>query len=179
MTIPQPKNEDNNDEKSSTPIPDVPPTVPPNGEESQTLQAEIERLKNSLARTQADFENFRKRQVQEQENFLKFANSQLILELLPVIDNFYRAFQHIPDNLKNDQWVKGAVAIEKQFMQILEKLGIQKIETIGKKADPNLHEIIGMIEKEKTEKDTILEEVEAGYLLNGKVLRPAKVMVQK
>jgi len=136
-------------------------------------------LTNSLARTQADFENYRKRQAQDQKNFLEFANSQLILELLPVIDNFNRAFQHIPENLKNDQWVSGTVAIEKQFMQILEKIGVQKIETLGKKADPKVHEIIGVAEKEKTEKDTIIDEVEAGYLLNGKVLRPAKVMVQK
>ncbi len=161
------------------PDPQPKPVPKPQDDKPIDSQAEIERLTNSLARTQADFENFRKRQAETQENFLKFANSQLILEILPVIDNFHRAFQHIPENLKNDQWVTGVLAIEKQFLQTLEKLGVQKIETTGKKADPKIHEIISAIEKEKTEKDTIVEEIEAGYLLNGKVLRPAKVMVQK
>ncbi len=178
MTDPQKKSDP---QAKDEPLANVPTSMGAvcSPEEVHNLQAEIERLTNSLARSQADLDNFRKRQVQEQENFLKFANSQLILELLPVIDNFNRAFQHTPDNLKNDQWFIGVLAIEKQFLLVLEKLGVKKIETIGKKADPHLHEIIGVSEKEKTEKDTVIEEVEAGYLLNGKVIRPAKVMVQK
>lgn len=148
-------------------------------DELASLKAQVAQLTDTLARTQADFINYRKRQAQEQDSFLKFANQRLILELLPVIDNFQRAFQHVPDHIKDDQWVTGTLAIEKQFMQILEKIGVQKMHTVGQKFDPNLHEILTTGEQENTEKDVIIEEFEAGYLLAGKVLRPAKVKVQK
>ena len=150
-----------------------------NTEEIEALKAQVAQLTDNLARSQADFINYRKRQTQEQDSFLKFANQKLILDLLPVIDNFQRAFQHVPDNIKNEQWVIGTLAIEKQFMQVLEKIGVQKMNTVGQKFDPHQHEILTTGEQPNTEKDIIIEEFEAGYLLADKVLRPAKVKVQK
>lgn len=147
--------------------------------EIEKLKAQVAQLTDSLARSQAEFINFRKRQATEQESFLKFANQKLLLDLLPVVDNFHRAFQHVPETIKSDQWVVGALAIEKQFTQVLEKLGVQKMNVIGQKFDANLHEILTVGEQPNTEKDVIIEEFEAGYLLGDKVLRPAKVKVQK
>lgn len=147
--------------------------------EIEKLKAQVAQLTDSLARSQAEFINFRKRQASEQESFLKFANQKLILDLLPVVDNFHRAFQHVPENIKNDQWVIGALAIEKQFTQVLEKLGVQKMNTLGQKFDANNHEILTVGDQPNTEKDVVIEEFEAGYTLGDKVLRPAKVKVQK
>lgn len=147
--------------------------------EIEKLKAQVAQLTDSLARSQAEFINFRKRQASEQESFLKFANQKLILDLLPVVDNFQRAFQHVPESIKDDQWVIGALAIEKQFTQVLEKLGVQKMNTIGQKFDANYHEILTVGDQPNTEKDIVIEEFEAGYLLGDKVLRPAKVKVQK
>ncbi len=147
--------------------------------ELENLQQEIAQLKDSLARTQADFANFRRRQSLELESTIKYANGQCIQELLPTIDNLHRAFLHTPEELKNNQWVSGILAIEKQFLQTLEKLGLKKIETVGKIADPTFHEIIGVVDQPDTESDTIVDELEAGYMLHDKVLRPAKVRTQK
>lgn len=147
--------------------------------EIEQLKAQVATLTDSLARSQAEFINFRKRQATEQESFLKFANQKLILDLLPVVDNFQRAFQHVPETIKNDQWVIGALAIEKQFTQVLEKIGVQKMNVIGQKFDAHLHEILTVGDQANTEKDVVIEEFEAGYLLGDKVLRPAKVKVQK
>ncbi|MBI4836131.1 MAG: nucleotide exchange factor GrpE [Candidatus Abawacabacteria bacterium] len=156
-------------------------TPPPTqtNDEIELLKAEIAQLKESVARAQADFINFRRRQSQELESTIKFASGQCINELLPVIDNLQRAFLHIPEELKDNQWVNGVFAIEKHFLQTLEKLGVKKIPTVGTKADPNFHEIIGVGEKPDTESDVVIDEIEAGYLLHEKVLRPAKVRVQK
>ena len=87
------------------------------------LQTEIDQLKDTLARTQADFINFRRRQTQENESMIKFAASETIHTLLPVIDNLQRSFSHIPTELKDHVWVNGVIAIEKQFLQTLEKIG--------------------------------------------------------
>lgn len=147
--------------------------------EIELLQTEIAQLKDSLARSQAEFANYRRRQTQELESMIKFASGQTINTILPVIDNLQRAFTHIPEDIKDNTWVNGVIAIEKQFIQTLEKLGLKKIVTVGEKADPNFHEVISTADQPGTEKDTIINELEAGYTLNDKVLRVAKVIVQK
>lgn len=159
---------------------DILKTFTPNqDEEIATLKAQVAQLTDSLARSQAEFINFRKRQALEQESFAKFANQKLILDLLPIVDNFQRAFQHVPVHIKDEQWVIGALAIEKQFVQLLDKLGLQKINAVGHMFDANLHEILTTGDQENTAKDMVIEEFESGYMLGDKVLRPAKVKVQK
>ncbi|MBP7057116.1 nucleotide exchange factor GrpE [Candidatus Gracilibacteria bacterium] len=147
--------------------------------EIERLKAEVAQLTDSLARSQAEFQNFRKRQLLELEQNLKYASSQLITDLLPVLDNFQRGFQHTPEHLKQEQWVIGMLAIEKQFQQLLEKIGVRKITTVGERADPHVHEVLSAGDQPNTAPDTIIEEYEAGYMLHDKVLRPAKVKVQQ
>lgn len=150
-----------------------------NNKELELLQNEVAQLKDSLARAQADFANFRRRQALELESTIKYANGQCIQELLPTIDNLNRAFLHTPEDIKDNQWVNGVLAIEKQFLQTLEKLGLKKISTVGQIADPNFHEIIGVTDQPNTAPDTIIDEIESGYMLHDKVLRVAKVRTQK
>ena len=97
-----------------------------------------------------------------------------MMELLPVIDNFRRASQHAPEELRGNDWTKGIVAIEGQFEGVLKNLGLETIPTVGETFNPHLHHAI---EEVPGEKNTVMEELQRGYALGGKVLRPAHVKV--
>ncbi len=121
---------------------------------------------------QADFENYKKRFERERENIIRLANERLIKQLLPIIDDFERALE----SMKNEKDKKGLSLIYKNFLNLLEKNGLKKIEALGKKFDPYYHEAI-LKEKSEKEENTILEEIQKGYTLNSKVIRHAKVKV--
>lgn len=136
-------------------------------------QVKIEELTNAYARAAADLQNFRRRTEEERNSLGAFANANLILEILPIVDNFERAIEHKPEDLSGD-WVDGILQIYEQFKTNLEKQGVQEIKTIGEKCDPNRHEALLQVDGEN---DIIMQELEKGYLLNNKVIRPAKVAV--
>jgi len=137
-------------------------------------EAKIDELTNALARAMADLQNYKRRTEEDQTKFVKFANAELIKVLLPIIDNFDRSTEHLPDDLKNNEWAKGIVQIHDDFLKTLKTVGVKKIKTIGETLDPNLHE--GLIAG-PGKKDVILEELEPGYTLNDNVIKPAKVKV--
>lgn len=144
------------------------------------LEQQIQDLKNGWQRTQADFENYRKRAEGLKNEWIKMANTDLMLKILPVMDNFRRANQHAPENLKNDNWLIGIQQIEKQLETILSEEGLKKLETkAGDKFDHNLHEAISYEENKDLEENKIIEVTEEGYKFSDKVLRPAKVRVSK
>jgi len=121
-----------------------------------------------LQRLQAEFENFRKRTEKEKYEILKNANEDLIVKLLGVLDNFELALKHVDD--------KGINMIYSELYSILEKEGLKIIET-GKEFDPEIHEAI--IHEEGEEDKKIVEELQKGYTLNDKVIRPSKVKITK
>lgn len=133
----------------------------------------IEELTNAYKRVMADLQNFKRRTEEDQKGLVSFANVRLILEILPVLDNFERAMQHKPEDLKGD-WIDGVSQIYQHFKSILEKQGVEEIKTIGEKYDANLHE--AMLHS-SGEDGIIIQEFEKGYILKGKVIRPAKVSV--
>lgn len=135
-------------------------------------------LENLLKRVQADFENYRKRTQKDQEDYTKYAKADLILQILPVLDNFRLAIIHLPKELEQNAWVTGVRHIETQLEQILQGEGVQEIETIGKQFDHKFHEAVEEVESEKPPGE-IVEEVTKGYLLLDKVIRHAKVKVAK
>lgn len=137
----------------------------------------ITELETQLKRVAADFDNFRKRTEEEKRDLFKLAQANTLLELAPVMDNFRRATQHLPEHLANDNWVTGVLYIEKQLEQIFEQFGVTKIETIGKKFDPRLHEALSTEANNEIPANHIMAEFESGYQLNGTVLKPAKVKV--
>lgn len=144
-------------------------------DQSQTPStAKITELTIISQRALADLQNYKRRVEEERTQFVKFANAALILEILSIIDNFNRAFDHIPQDLEKNEWVQGVINIEKQLSETLKKQGIKEIEAIDQPFDPNLHEAIL---HGSGKKDLIVEELEKGYLLNDKVLRPSKVKV--
>lgn len=138
----------------------------------------VKELENLCMRVQADFENYKKRSQKEKEDFSKYANADLILQILPIIDNFQLATKHLPAEIEENNWVKGVLQIEKQLEQVLVAEGVTAIEAIGNQFDPYLHEAIEEVPSERPEGE-IIEEVTRGYRLNDKIIRHAKVKVAK
>lgn len=152
------------------------------GGDSGQLQADLEaankqiqELTETAKRALADLQNYRKRVTEERADFVQFANMALLLELLPILDNFNRAFAQVPEALSKTEWFKGALQIEQQLAGIIRKQGVTEIpSSIGKPLDLKIHEAIAA---GPGEKDIVLEEFEKGYMLGDKVLRPTKVKV--
>jgi len=138
-----------------------------------------EEFRDKYLRAQAELENSRKRQAREKAEYIKFANETLLSEILYVADNFDRALGHLNGAQNVASILEGIKMIQKQFHLLLEKEGVKKIESIGKKFDPALHEAIEDVDTDEDKKGIIIEEVQAGYTLNERLLRPAAVKVGK
>lgn len=136
-------------------------------------EEKIEELTETLQRLQAEFENYKKRIDKEKEEFVKYTKADLILEILPTLDSFEMALKNASDKKK---FIKGVELIFAQFYSLLESEGLRPIEALGKKLDPYKHEVLMKQESDK-EEDTVLEELQKGYMLNDKILRPSKVKV--
>lgn len=134
-------------------------------------------LKEQMARLQADFTNFKRRVEQERIQTVQDAHGDLATQLLPVVDNFDRAAEHVPEAVSKDPWYAGIEGIRKQFADILAELGIERIEAVGRPFDPELHEAVGHEPSEEHDKNVVSKEFEAGYRMGEKVVRPAKVQV--
>ncbi|MFH1451408.1 MAG: nucleotide exchange factor GrpE [bacterium] len=130
-------------------------------------------------RARADFINYKKEETQRFVQTIAYANEGFIFNLLPVLDNFLIAEKNIPEELKNNEVIKGFTQIQVQLEDFLKNQGVEVIETVGKPFDLNFHEIVGEHEAEKQGSGIIVEEIQRGYLLSGKVIRPAKVKVAK
>ncbi len=141
----------------------------------EQLQKENKELIDHLQRLQAEFDNYRKRVEKEKCEFLAYANRELILSLLPLLDNFELALKN---SKHTEDFVKGVELIYSQFFSLLENFGLKNIESEGQHFDPNLHEAL-LTEKSDKPENTILEELQKGYMLNDKVLRTAKVKIAK
>ena len=126
-----------------------------------------------LQRLQAEFDNFKKRLEKDKEDFTKYANHKLIYDILTVLDSFDLALKNVNDDELGD----GIKMVYEQLFSTLEKKGLRLIESVGRKLDPNMHEV--MMKVNGDEEDVILEELQKGYMLNDKVLRYAKVKVSK
>lgn len=138
------------------------------------MQVELNRFKDIAARAQADLQNAKARMEKDAQDLRKFATEGLILRILPTLDNFQRAFLHIPKELENNEWVKGVSAIEADLMRGMADAGLSRLHVMGEVANPDRHEILTMGPGEEGKVTEVLEE---GYELNGKVIRPAKVKV--
>lgn len=150
--------------------------IPEEEENSELTEAkkQIEELTEAAKRSMADLQNYKKRAEEERREFAKFASANVFMEILPVFDSFERAQEHLPEDLKENDWAKGIQGIIKQFEQIMEKFQIKKMKTVGEKFDPNKHEALA---QGPGEKDIIINELETGYEMDGHTLRAAKVRV--
>ncbi|MFT4304728.1 MAG: nucleotide exchange factor GrpE [Candidatus Woesearchaeota archaeon] len=135
-------------------------------------ETQIEDLTNLLKRVQAEFSNYMKRTETEKKEIVKFASKEIILKLLPVIDNFDLALKNTNNN---EEFVKGIEIVYNDLLNVLENEGLKKIE--AKKFDPNFHEAIAI--EESDEDGIVLEEIRKGYLINDKIVRHSLVKVSK
>jgi len=138
---------------------------------------EIEELKKQVLYGQAEFQNFRRRKEDEQKDLARFANAELIKGLLPIVDNFDRALQAAEQSRNFDALIGGISGTSKQLQAFLQKAGVTPIEAVGKDFDPKFHEAIGHAEDSGYEANSVAEEVQKGYLMHDRVLRPALVRV--
>ncbi len=139
-------------------------------------QAKAEANLAGWQRAQADFINFKRRNEQEREEFTKFANARLMLELLPVLDDLERALEHVPAKLAGSAWLDGVNLIYRKFRATLESQGLTQIEALGKPLDLSVHEAV---RQGKGEEGIVIKEIRKGYQLRGKVIRPTMVVVGK
>jgi molecular chaperone GrpE len=138
---------------------------------------EYKELLDKYLRLAAEFDNFRKRSAREYARIIETAEDGLILELLQVVDDLDRARGHDADDL--DSFKQGTEMIYNKFDEILKKRGLREIKAVGEVFDPTYHEAVMQLEVEDKDDGIIIEEVQKGYFLNSKVLRPAKVVVAK
>jgi molecular chaperone GrpE len=133
---------------------------------------------NGWKREKADFINFQKEVAKQKDDWIKFSNRDLLLKILPILDGFDEAMKYA--SKEKDEFVKGVEQIKKQFDEFLKNSGVEKMSTDeGEKFNPEIHEPISAEKVEGIEPDMILREVQAGYKLNDKILRPPKVVVSK
>ncbi|MFA5273136.1 MAG: nucleotide exchange factor GrpE [Candidatus Peribacter sp.] len=159
--------------KKSQPAPEL-PEIAKLRAECSVLKQEADRLKDIAGRAQADLQNAKERLERERQDVGRFALAGALTKLLPTIDNFQRAFRHLPEELKNNEWVNGVAAIEQELVKQVTELGLQKINALGQPLDPTRHEVL---QTGPGEQGKVLEIFEEGYEFNGRVLRPAKVRV--
>ncbi|MFD1363006.1 nucleotide exchange factor GrpE [Lentibacillus salinarum] len=153
--------------------------------EENPLQAELDQLKQEkddtyqqLLRVQAEFDNFKKRSQKEKEAERKYKAEDLVKELLPALDNFERALQVEVTN-ETKSFVEGVKMVYNQIKDALKAQGIEEIESVGKPFDPTIHHAVMQVENEDAEPDTVAEELQTGYYLKDRVIRPAMVKVNK
>ena len=144
-----------------------------------------------LARARADFLNYKKEEVKRVGEILRYANLDLILRILPILDNFELAERKISEDLKVDESpegkplasygasVKGVLQIKTQILDFLKNQEIEEIKAIGEKFDPNFHEVVEEVERKDKESGLVAEEIQKGYKLYGRVIRPARVRVTR
>lgn len=152
----------------------------------QQLQQEVETSRDDARknhelylRALADMENLRKRGQREKEDLAKFGNESLLREILPVADNLERAVEHAVQDEATDGLLEGVRMTLDQFGKVLEKFHVLPVESIGQTFDPAVHQAMGQIETEDFPANTVAQEMQKGYLLNERLLRPSLVMVAK
>lgn len=138
------------------------------------LAKDLSRVKEMAARAQADLQNAKDRLHREAEEFRRYAAEGVMRRILPTIDNFQRAIQHVPGDLKDHEWVRGVIAMEQELLRCLQDAGLKRMESLGVPVDATKHDVLmtGPGEEGK-----VIEVFEEGYLLYDKVLRAAKVKV--
>lgn len=159
--------------------------------EEEALKQQLEELHTKLAeaeqkaeenyqrflRAQADLENFRRRTRKEREEQAKYASLPLIEQLLPVLDNLERALAASAEAKDVENFAKGVDMVFRQVMEILQKEGLEPIESVGTAFDPNYHQAVMMVDSDEYESGMVVEEIQKGYKLKDRVIRPAMVKV--
>lgn len=153
------------------------PSAP--ADELQKLRSERDSLFDRLARLQAEFENYRKRSSREQQDFREYAVADALKSLLPVMDSFDLALKNAPSGPDAAGLRSGLELVRKQFQDALTKLGVREIEAVGAEFDPQWHQAVEVVDTDQAEDNQVIEELQRGYKLKDRLLRPAMVRVAR
>lgn len=137
----------------------------------------IEELNDRLLRNMAEFENFRNRSEKEKAAKFDMGAKNVVEKVLPIVDNFERGLAAVPEEEKDNAFVKGMEAVYKQFTTVLEEIGVTPIEAVGKEFDPNLHNAVMAVDDDSLESGTVAEEMQKGYMYKESVVRHSMVKV--
>lgn len=152
----------------------APPEAAPDPREQ-----EIARLTDRLLRVVAEFDNYKKRVARDRAEVVRTANEELLLELLPVLDNLERALAAARKTDSTEALAEGVDMVIRLFQAVLERSGVKPIDSVGQPFDPNVHQAVAAVESPEGAGQTVVEEVQRGYWLHTKVLRPAMVKVSR
>ena len=130
-----------------------------------------------LLRLKADFENTKKRLEKDKLEAIKFANERLLVEILPIVDNLDRAMASLSEGHNPEKVKEGLKIAQEELHEVLEQHGVQIVKSVGAEFDPKFHEAVGVVQAPGTKDGTIMEEIQRGYLLNGRLLRPSRVRI--
>ena len=157
-----------------------------NEEEMNLMQKELNEAEvqtqvaiDKMMRLAADFDNYKKRNAKEYENIRKYAAENIIKELIPIVDNFERAIESANESKDVNSLLGGIKLILNQMMNLLEKEGVIRIKAVGEIFDPNIHEAVMHIASDEYPENVIIQELQKGYILRDRVVRPAMVSVSK
>jgi molecular chaperone GrpE len=171
-------------DETATPEPERGPEAPAAAPDAATAQDEVGRLRAALEektdrylRALAELDNQRKRAQREREEYVRYANESLLRELIPILDNFDRALGAARLGAEPQGVVAGVELIQREILKALEKFGVTAYSGLGQRFDPERHEAVQRVVKPDAAEMTVVDEVQRGYLLNGRVLRPAMVVV--
>jgi len=148
-------------------------------EKVEEAEAASQKNYDLYLRSQAEIDNLRKRYQKEQQGLVKFANESLIKQLLPVADNLEKAIEHSQNETSVDALREGVELTLKALMDVLQKAGAQTIEAVGESFDPNFHEAVSEVSDDRVAAGTVLKDLQKGYTLHQRLLRPSMVIVSK
>jgi len=141
------------------------------------ISAERDEMRDQLMRTLAEFQNFRKRSEADKATLRRSANESLVVDLLPVLDNFERSMKSLDAGASPEAIMGGIQAVDRQLKSVLERYNVHKVESEGSQFNPEVHEALATHESDEHPEDMVVEELESGYRMFDKVIRPAKVKV--
>ena len=155
----------------------VPSPVAAAQDEDAKLQADLDRFRDLALRSQADFENYKKRAAREKDDAIKYANNALIERLLPIVDNFELGLEAARSEGETSPVFSGMNMVLRQLMDFLSEHGVESIDAVGKKFDPNLHEAIAHEPSDKFPEGVVTRQTRRGYRMKDRLLRPSSVAV--
>ena len=160
-------------------VEEVPEEIDESEKKIAELQAKLDESENKMLRAQADFDNFRRRSRLDQEAAQKYRAQSLVSEIIPALDNFERALQIEADNDHTKSLLQGMNMVYNQLIQALQSEGVETIKSVGEQFDPHQHQAVVQVEDENFEPNTVVEELQKGYKLKDRVIRPAMVKVNQ
>lgn len=157
--------------------PDAESAPPSLAEQLASAQAEAEDYKDRWLRSQAEFANARKRMEKERLDLYAMATTEVMRKLLPILDDFDRAMENTPADVAQESWLEGIQLVQRKLQSVLENFNVSAIEAVGQPFDPNLHEAITQEPSDEYESGTVCRELQKGYKIGDRVIRPSLVAV--